>query len=188
MLAAAEELVDQHGVDAVTMTLLAHSLGTKVSSLYNHVDNLEDLRSELQLRALGQLARRVRSAAMGHTGTEGLQSLADAFLAFAREHPHRYDAMTRTPVDRERYFAAAAEAIEAVAVMVGTTAVPEEQSLVAQMALFAALHGFASLEATGFFAPLEGLNISHDAVYAQVSSGAIAAILEHRPDSGAPRP
>lgn len=183
VLGTAEELLDRHGLEALTMTSLAAELGTKVSSLYNHVANLEVLRSELQIRAMNSLTDSVRSAAMGRSGREGLSALADAFLGFAREYPHRYDAMTRAPLDRERYFAAAAGAIEAVAVMVGTTGVAEEDSLVAQMALFAALHGYASLETGGFLGPLDGMELDTDRVFAQVVHGAITGVLDSVPSA-----
>lgn len=177
VLATAEVLIDQHGLDALTMTMLAGELGTKVSSLYNHVANLEDLRGEIQVRAMEQLAVVVRSSAMGRSGKDGLRAIAEAFLAFARERPHRYDAMTRAPLDRDRYFAAAAGAIEAVAVMVGTTGVDQRDNLAFEMALFAALHGYASLETGGFLGPIDGDLIDPGLVFDLVVEGAIGAVL-----------
>ena len=38
VVAAAEALVDEHGYDELTMTSLAAALDTRVSTLYNHVD------------------------------------------------------------------------------------------------------------------------------------------------------
>ena len=71
VVVTAEEIVDRDGYDALSMTLLAGELDTRVSSLYNHVANLEDLRSEVQLRAMRLLGRRVQRAAMGHAGRRG---------------------------------------------------------------------------------------------------------------------
>lgn len=175
----AEMLVDELGLDAVTMTVLAKTLGTKVSSLYNHVDGLEDLRAEIQIRAMRDLATSLRSRAMGRSGAEGLQDLARSFLEFARAHPHRYAAMTRPILNRERFFAASAEAVEAAAAMVGSTGLSADESLASQMALFSALHGFASLETSGFFGPLVDTSFDYDSIYGQVVEGAVGTIMKH---------
>lgn len=175
----AELLVDELGLDEVTMTVLAKTLGTKVSSLYNHVDGLEDLRAEIQVRAMKDLATTMRSRAMGRSGSEGLQDLARAFLEYARAHPHRYAAMTRPIMNREKFFAASAEAVEAAAAMVGSTGLSADESLASQMALFSALHGFASLETSGFFDPLADTSFDYDSIYGQVVDGAVEAIMKH---------
>lgn len=177
VLAAAEALVDQRGIDAVTMTMLAAELGTKVSSLYNHVASLEDLRAELQIRFMRLLGQEIRRAAMGVSGEDGLHKLADTFIAFARAYPQRYDTMTRPIIDRDRFFEASARAVEGLAAMIGSTGIDEDKVLTAQMAFFAALHGYGSLETSGFFSPSQEFELDFDAVYAQVVRGAVAALL-----------
>ncbi|WP_134738969.1 TetR/AcrR family transcriptional regulator [Nocardioides sp. 503] len=175
VLRAAEALVDRDGYDALTMTLLAGELETRVSSLYNHVANLEDLRATIQVRAMQLLGTQVRSAAMGHAGADGLRVLSGALRDFARAYPHRYAAMTRAPLDREAFFGAAAGTIEALSVMVRSTGLPEERILQTGMAIFSALHGFVSLEVSGYFGGVDEL----DTVFAQVIRGAVtAAVLE----------
>ena len=175
VVAAAEALVDEHGYDELTMTSLAAALDTRVSTLYNHVENLEDLRSAIQIRAMQLLGRQVRSTAMGRTGIDGMRALSVAFRDFARAYPHRYNAMTRTPIDRDAYFAAAVDAAEAIAVMARTAGVPEDRMLQTQLALFSALHGYTSLEVTGFFGDIDVL----EQVFAQILRGAVtAAVME----------
>ena len=44
---AAVELIEQQGRDAFSMRLLADQLGIKTASLYNHVENMETLLSEV---------------------------------------------------------------------------------------------------------------------------------------------
>jgi AcrR family transcriptional regulator len=175
VLRAAEELVDRDGYDALTMTLLAGALQTRVSSLYNHVANLEDLRAEVQVRAMQLLGDHVRRAAMGHAGADGLRVLSNELRAFARAYPQRYAAITRAPINREAFLAAAGETLEALAVMVRSAGLPEERILPTGMAIFSALHGFVSLEVSGYFGGVDDL----DAVFAQVIRGAVtAAVLE----------
>ncbi|WP_205013919.1 TetR/AcrR family transcriptional regulator [Nocardioides albidus] len=178
VLRAAEALVDRDGYDALTMTSLAAELEARVSSLYNHVANLEDLRALIQVRAMRLLGEHVRSAAMGHAGTAGLRALSHALRAFARSHPQRYAALTRPPIDREAFYAAALDAIEALAVMVRSAGLPDDRLLQSAMALFASLHGFVSLEVAGYFGDLSGTSaevLDLDRVYEQVIDGAVTA-------------
>ena len=175
VLRAAEGLVDRDGFDALSMTLLAAELDTRVSSLYNHVANLEELRAEVQVRAMRLLGQHVSRAAMGHAGADGLRELSRALRAFAREHPHRYSALTRAPINREEFYAAAADTIAAMSVMVRSTGLSDDRILSTGMALFSALHGFVSLEASGYFGGVPEL----DAVFEQVVRGAVtSAVLE----------
>ncbi|HWJ65711.1 MAG TPA: WHG domain-containing protein [Nocardioides sp.] len=182
VLRAAEALVDRDGYDALTMTSLAAELEARVSSLYNHVANLEDLRALVQVRAMRMLGEHVRAAAMGHAGTNGLRALSHELRTFARTHPQRYAALTRPPIDREGFYAAAVDAIEALAVMVRSAGLPEDRLLQTAMALFASLHGFVSLEVAGYFGDLSGTSadlLDLDEVYEQVIDGAVnAAVLE----------
>lgn len=175
VVVTAEAIVDREGYDALSMTLLAAELDTRVSSLYNHVANLEDLRSEVQVRAMGLLGRQVQRAAMGHAGADGLRVLCHELRGFARTYPQRYAAVTRPPIDRDGFFAAAGEVIEAMGVMVRSTGLPEERILPTGMAIFSALHGFVALEASGYFDGIDQL----EEVFEQVVRGAVtAAVLE----------
>ena len=172
---AAEVLVDREGYDALSMTLLAAELDTRVSSLYNHVTNLEDLRGEIQVRAMLLLGRHVQRAAMGHAGADGLRVLSLELRDFARRFPQRYAAITRQPIDRDQFFAAAGNTIEALSVMVRSTGLPEDRILPTGMAIFSALHGFVSLEVSGYFGGIEDL----ESVFEQVIRGAVtSAVLE----------
>jgi len=175
VLKAAEALVDREGYDTLSMTLLAAELDTRVSSLYNHVANLEDLRAEIQVRAMQLLGLHVRRAAMGHAGADGLRVLSHSLREFARKFPHRYAALTREPIDRVSFYDAATETIEALSVMVRSTGLPEDRILPTGMAIFSALHGFVSLEVSGYFGGVPDL----EAVFEQVIRGAVtSAVLE----------
>jgi AcrR family transcriptional regulator len=172
VLVAAEELLDRDGVAALSMTSLAVAVGNKVSSLYNHVAGLDDLRAQLQRRAILAVGRDVRSAAMGQSGADGIRNLARVYVAWARKHPHRYELMTRALVDPDDFYVAATDAAEAIAVMVRTLGVAEEDVLRTQLALFAAIHGYVCAEVTGFFPRGDDLL---DGVVDQVVEGGILA-------------
>ena len=177
VVVAAEALVDRDGYDALSMTLLAAELDTRVSSLYNHVANLEDLRSEIQVRAMASMGRHVQHAAMGRAGAEGIEALCHQLRDFARTYPQRYAALTRAPIDRDAFFEAAGGVIEALGVMVRSTGLPEDDILSTGMAVFSALHGFVSLEVSGYFGGIDDL----ERVFERVVRGAVAAIVLDSP-------
>ncbi len=174
---AAERLVDREGYDNLSMTLLAGELLTRVSSLYNHVANLEDLRAEIQVRAMALMGRHVQRAAMGRAGTDGIEALCHQLRDFARTYPQRYAAITRAPIDRVGFFEAAGGVIEALGVMVRSTGLPEDDILSTGMAIFSALHGFVSLEVSGYFGGIDDL----EGVFEKVVRGAVAAIAPDAP-------
>ena len=176
VLQAAEDLVDRSGYDALSMTLLAGELETRVSSLYNHVANLRDLQSEVQVRSMRMLSHQVSRAAMGHSGADGLHELSRSLRDFADRYPQRYSALTRPPINRKDFLEAANGIIEALGVMVRSAGLPEERILSTGMAIFSALHGFVSLEASGYFG---GVIDDLDGIFEQVVRGAVtSAVLE----------
>lgn len=94
VLAAAINLVDREGIDALSLASLAAELDRHVSSLYNHVEGLDGLRRDITVLSLEELGSRLWRAALGKTGAEGLRALAHAYRDFAAEHPGRFEAAT----------------------------------------------------------------------------------------------
>lgn len=89
---AAAELADEAGPDQVTLSALARRFGVRDASLYSHVKNLRDLRVRLALLAGGQLTDRIAVAVAGRSGKDALVAFADAYRAYALQHPGRYAA------------------------------------------------------------------------------------------------
>ncbi|MFF9359767.1 TetR/AcrR family transcriptional regulator [Streptomyces griseoluteus] len=99
LVAAAAELADEAGFEHVTLSALARCFGVKDASLYSHVRNLNDLRTRLALYAGGELIDRIAAAVAGRAGREALAAFADAYRAYALEHPGRY-AATQIRIDQ----------------------------------------------------------------------------------------
>ncbi|WP_143696086.1 TetR-like C-terminal domain-containing protein [Williamsia sp. 1138] len=173
VIAAAQQMVDELGPDALTMTALASVLGVRVSSLYNHVKSLDEIKNELQLRAMRELGDLAKRAAMGRTGVDGLRVLARVFVDYAAKWPHRCRSLTRVPADTAAFSAASAEAGEALAVMIRTAGVADERVLQTQLALFAAISGFVTLQLSGFFTVFGNA----DDVFEQILRGAVTAAV-----------
>lgn len=169
---AALAVVDEHGWDQLTMSTLANRVGVVGASLYNHVRGLDDVRSEVQIRTMAALGARLREEAMGRSGIDGLRCLIAAYRAWTVDNHRRYQALTATPIDRAALMASALDANIALRAMLVSCGVPEEDSLDTTVALFAAVHGFAMIEGTGFL----GNEMDLDRIFGMVVDNALAAI------------
>ncbi len=161
---AAEAAVDELGWDQLTVAGLAKRVGAKGPSLYNHVNSLEDLRSELQQRTIRLLGQGLVTAMMGRSGREGLRAIAYAYRAFVQRFPHRYEGMTRNVIDRGAVAVAAQDADAALTAVVRSYGVDEHDLPLARLGLFAALHGAVSLEIATYFADTVDNDLLYDAV------------------------
>jgi AcrR family transcriptional regulator len=152
VVAAAEALADAEGLEALTLARLAKELGVRPPSLYVHVGGLDDLRRRLASRAARRLATALNEATAGRARGDALAAMAAAYRAYAREHPGSYAALQRLPdPSDEEAVAAATEAVDAVRATLRGYGLEGDEAIHAARIVRAALHGFASLEATGGF-------------------------------------
>ncbi len=151
VLSAAADLADREGLDAVTPSAVARSVGVRTPSLYAHVAGAQALLDGVMALALEELAARATEALAGRSGHDALVALADAYRTYALEHPGRY-AASRRPVG------AGTPAVEAgrrhsalLAAVLRGYPVPQEEHVHATRLVGAAVHGFVSLQASGAF-------------------------------------
>lgn len=151
ILTAAADLADREGFDAVTPTAVARLVDVRTPSLYAHVAGAPALRDGVTALALDELADRVVDAVAGRSGRDALGALADAYRAYAREHPGRYAASRRrVDVDSPAVEAGRRHSRVLAAVLRGY-AVHEAEQVHATRFVGAAVHGFVSLQAAGGF-------------------------------------
>jgi AcrR family transcriptional regulator len=143
---AASELVDEVGIDGLTLSLLARRVGVRSASLYSHVHNLEDLRIRITLRALTEMADRAAVAVAGRSGRDALAGLARSYRDYATEHPGLYTA-ARRPLDppTARGSAGPRHAELTAAVLRGYD-LPESEHVHAVRLLGATIHGYVELQ------------------------------------------
>ena len=95
--AAALELVDAEGLDALSMRKLGASLGVEAMSLYNHVENKDDL-----LDALSELLHQQILASYTPPADcpwrDRATSMAFAYWQLAQSHPHAFAIVGTRPV------------------------------------------------------------------------------------------
>ena len=148
IVAAALKLLETRGPAALSMRTLASELGVNASSLYHHVPNRAAL--EAALAEEGARALLTQLGAHAEVVKQPLTSVAQVYLAFARERPALYDLMfaPRPPAAAEP--GASKDLWNFVLARVGEVTGRADDTAAA-VAFWSFLHGFVSLERSGLF-------------------------------------
>ena len=112
IVATAAELSDKEGFESLTLARVAARLGVRSQSLYGHIDGIDSLRRELQLRYNQLSADKVRRAAVGLAGRDAIMAIARELVDFELEHPGLAAAAARPPGDDPELWAAIADTTE----------------------------------------------------------------------------
>lgn len=172
---AAADLADATGFDGLTLAALAQRLGVAVPSLYKHVGGLDELRREVSILALGELADALGSAAdeAGELDDSArLRALAEGYRRFALVHPGRYAATVRAAPPGDPARAAAADRVLRVVLgLLEARGLSGDEAIDATRALRAGLHGFVLLEASGGFGMPRDVDRSFERLVAVLDQG-----------------
>jgi AcrR family transcriptional regulator len=173
VVAAAAQIADAEGLDAVTLARVAAALHVKPPSLYNHVAGRDGLLRGIALLGLDELAATLREAAVGRSGADGLQATAQAYRAYVLTYPGRYaaGAITAPAADDVEHEAAGAAVLEVMRGVLRSWSLDDEQTLHALRGIRSAVHGFASLEAAGGFGIKLDLDLSFEHLIAALAAG-----------------
>ena len=111
IIAAALDLIDERGLQDLTMRRLGARLGVEAMSLYKHVPNKEAVIEGVREALLDTLAELRRSQHHSESWPEALRGVAIAFHEVCRRHPR---AMPLFAADADRAYAASWGAYEPV--------------------------------------------------------------------------
>ena len=159
---AAAKLVDEEGIEQLSLGRLAERLGIRTPSLYNHVAGLPGLKHDLALYCLRDLLDHATLATIGKSRAEAIVALADAYRSFARQTPGRYTLTQQAPNpgDLEAQ-ALAQQVVDVVRAILAPYRLSDEDAIHAIRGLRSIVQGFVSLEVTGGF----GLPVDLDASF-----------------------
>lgn len=87
----ASNIADEQGLHNVSLKIVAERLGIKTPSLYNHINNLEDLLREVAHKGMTSMNERMEKAAIGKTAEIAIKAVAIEYLNFMIEHPGVYE-------------------------------------------------------------------------------------------------
>ena len=148
VIAAAIDIVDQHGTAALTMTRVADSLGIRGPSLYAHVRGQLDLRRELWMWAVADLGGRLGGSVMGRSCEDALLAFATELRDYARQYPGRYQLTLEPPVPFDEEAALVRRRANApFRAVISSFGLDGDAAIHAGRALRSAIHGFVGLEA-----------------------------------------
>ena len=99
IVAAARELLDEEGPDALSMRRVADRLGIRAPSIYKHLPDKHALENALISTGFEEQAAAFEHAMTG--ADDPVAAIAAAYRAFAKRHPHLYRLMTERRLDRE---------------------------------------------------------------------------------------
>jgi AcrR family transcriptional regulator len=159
---AAAKLVDEEGIDQLSLGRLAERLGIRTPSLYNHVAGLPGLKHDLALYCLHDLLDHITHATIGKSRVEAIIALSNAYRAYARQTPGRYALTQQAPdPDDLKSQAVAQQLVDVVRAILVPYRLSDENAIHAIRGLRSIVHGFVSLEVTGGF----GLPVDLDASF-----------------------
>src|SRR5712692_6297398 len=159
---AAVKLIDEEGIEQLSLGLLAERLGIRTPSLYNHVAGLSGLKHDLALYCLRDLLDRILRATVGKSRAEAIFALANAYWAYAGEAPGRYALTLQAPDPADQEVQAIAQQIvDVIRAVLAPYGLSEEDAIHAIRGLRSLVHGFISLEMAGGF----GMPIDQDASF-----------------------
>jgi len=89
-LDAAEKIVENEGINALTARRVAKEIGYSVGTIYNLFENLDDLSLHVKARTLDALYAFVKDSVKGDDVIEDFMALNDAYFTFLVENPNTW--------------------------------------------------------------------------------------------------
>ncbi len=146
IIESAREQIEAHGIDAVTLRMVADALGVKPPSLYRYVKNKNAMLLAVNEVTLQELADTIMQVADScKTLTECLVEMAIAYRQYAHTHPVCYElAMSSNPEIKPPQDVQVQLILPLQDLFAQLTG--DNDSLAALRGAFALLHGWVSLE------------------------------------------
>ncbi len=150
-------LIDEKGLHEFSLRKLAAHLNVQVSSLYNHINNEQDLLIEVAKLAADMYTRYVAEAVKDLPLEESTVKAGDAFVKFLREHRSLYELLLDERWVGDPEFDDALEVfVQPIYFILNQYGVTDKENMDHLLvAMRTVTHGFATLEAKGVFDKLD---------------------------------
>lgn len=147
LLRVSIEIVDREGWDALTISYLAKKLTIQPPSIYNHLKNLDELKSNIALFGITKLYEELQKSIEGKSQEPTIYSLAFAYLSFARRHPGLYQStLSSGHTLGDQYSLVGNKILELIFEALKPYDLSEIELIHTVRGLRSILHGFVSLE------------------------------------------
>lgn len=176
ILAAARAILEEDGLDALTMQAVAARVGVRAPSLYKRVADRAALVKAVADEVTEELRRTLEPDAEGGDPGGQVRVIAHRFRTFVRRHPRGYALLFAPLPPDEAPDAAALAAVGRPIVEVMRRMTGEDGALEAARTVVAWAHGFVTLELAGGFRLGGDVDAAYDAgietILAGISAGA----------------
>lgn len=156
VLSAAEAIIIEDGLEALTVRKIALEIGYTVGSIYMVFANMQDLMMHIKGRTLDQLAAQLQEVAGGDGMEQRIQALAEAYLGFAARNFNRWRMIFEPALQDDAalpdWYRQKIELIFAPIEALFRQSMPEngaEQARLASRALWCGVHGVCILSLNG---------------------------------------
>jgi len=171
ILSAALKELAHGGIRDLSLRNIAASLDLAPNAIYRYFSDRQALEAALANEAARQLELALRKTAEGCEPVTAIRKMSSAYIKFARDNPHLYEAMVSLHApghDATSHLSLWAFTVEQVQRIAGSGRAPR-----ASVALWAFLHGAVALEAAqvlGEIKPASGLEFGFEAWLMAVSA------------------
>ena len=91
VIKATSDLADEKGLNNVSLKSVAEKLNIRTPSLYNHIENLDNLLLEVAHQGMRIMNERMTHAVIGNIGDTAIKLAAIEYLNYMIEHPGVYE-------------------------------------------------------------------------------------------------
>lgn len=151
IIQAAFSLADEIGLNQVTFPKLAEKIGIKYPSLYNHFNNMGDLRIGMTLYLLNDLNSGLMKRLVGKSGETAIREFAHAYKDFAFENKTAYELFMNIPSTGDEEVFSLVKETSNIIYQILDFYIKDRTQLVHKGRTFRSLlHGFVSLYSFGY--------------------------------------
>ncbi|MEA4890208.1 MAG: TetR/AcrR family transcriptional regulator [Clostridiaceae bacterium] len=149
---ASIQFIEEKGYTAFSMGELAKSLNVKTASLYNHVESVDALFTEVGLAAVSQMVASETQAIKGKEKNDALFAIAAAYRTFAKDHNELYRVIMSLQKSKNKVLERAAGQItEPILQVLSGYGLSRVEQIHWQRILRSMMHGFVAHEELGGF-------------------------------------
>ncbi len=148
----AKDEIRETGYENFSLRGLARRLGIKTASLYNHIDNYNELREGIIILVLQEMTRKIREEIDKTNGKDALLKFAVSYRSYAKQFPNLYQMIMMIPNLHSDKLNDCSFAMmnELYTVLKEYYPVLEDRVHFARM-FRSGIHGFINLEQAGYF-------------------------------------
>ncbi len=148
---AGRQILEDRGLEALTMQSVARAVGVRPPSLYKHLRGRDDLVRRIATRAAEELGVHLEGAVQGRDPDADLAALAAAYRSFALANPRAYALLFAPGPDDWRIDAELNVRLSTPLLATAERLAGPSDALSAARTAVAWAHGFVSMELAGAF-------------------------------------